>query len=186
MKRYLSALVLGLLLWHPAAAQENAAPIAEDSEETETNAFGYPDKSLVTVIENNIIDKNITVNPKPACNDPRLIQQARETLRPYINANVQSIADRRKTKLILKNIDNFTPLNIQDVKADHNRSVAARLVELKINNHLSNQNIQICQSDNPVLSAKVYLVIYDAGDLIKTDIVNFSDKTIPGFVFKQN
>ena len=45
------------------------------------------------------------------------------------------------------------------------------------------ENIKICQSDNPVLDDKLYLVIYDDLGKIRVDIVNFADTKIPSFIF---
>ena len=176
MRKYLTALLFGLFLPAAVAAQEASG-------EEETNAFGYPDKSLVRVIENNFASKGAPVNPKPECSDPRLAEQARKAIEPYIVMQNRTIVDRRRTQLILKNTDNFIPLEIADVSPQNHRRLAGRLVELKINNHLANDNFKVCQSDNPILKTKIYLLMYDNDKQVKTEIINFSDKNIPQFVF---
>lgn len=182
MKKYLTALVLAFVLWTPAFAQE-----AEDDDETvETNAFGYPDKSLVKVIDAVEIKGHAPVNPKPDCDDPKLAAAAQETLRPFIHSDYQSIADKRRARLVLKNTDNFTPLPLSELTPNENRRAAGRVLELKINGHLGEENIKVCQSDNPILSAKLYLVMYDDGNEVKVDIINFSTKNIPSFIFGKN
>lgn len=176
MRKYLTALLFGLFLPAAVAAQEKTM-------EEETNAFGYPDKSLVKVIENDFSSKGAPVNPKPECDNRRLTDLARKTLEPYIAAQNRTIVERRRTQLILKNTDNFIPLDIAEVSPQNHRRLAGRLIELKINSHLSNDNFRVCQSDNPILNAKIYLLMYDDGGQVKTEIINFSDKNIPQFVF---
>lgn len=182
MKKYLTALVLALVLWTPALAQESG----DKDEAVETNAFGYPDKSLVKIIENSDVRGYAPVNPKPECNVPELAAAAREALRPFIHSDNQSIADKRNNRLILKNTDNFTLLPLSEITPAQYRRVAGRILELKINNNLGDENIKVCQSDNPVLSAKLYLIIYDDGNDVKVDIINFSAKNIPSFIFDKN
>lgn len=176
MKKILYALVLSLLVWDVALADNFMF-------EEETNAYGYADKELITVIENRLSKNIIDTLEKPECNDRNLINQAQEALRPYTNEKALSIVEKRKVKLVLKNVDNFETLDIADVSPKKHRIVASRLIELKINNHLSDENIKICQSDNPVLDDKLYLVIYDDLGKIRVDIVNFADTKIPSFIF---
>ena len=176
MRKYLTALLFGLFLPAAVAAQEISG-------EEETNAFGYPDKSLVRVIENSFASKGAPVNPKPECDNRRLTDLARKTLEPYIAAQNRTIVERRRTRLILKNTDNFIPLDIAEVSPQNHRRLAGRLIELKINNHLANDNFKICQSDNPILKTKIYLLMYDDGEQVRTEIINFTDKNIPQFVF---
>lgn len=178
MKKYLTALVLALLLSSPAFAQET------EDEAVKTNAFGYPETKPIKIINGNVPKGASSLTPKPDCDNPQLAEQAQKALIPFINAPFQTIAEKRKTSLILKNADNFTPVELKDINTENHRRVAGRLVELKINNHLSDNNIKVCQSDNPVLSAKLYLVMYDVGDKVRVDIINFSNKNVPSFVFK--
>lgn len=179
MTKYLTALVLIFFLWTPAFAQESA----DEDEMIETNAFGYPDKNLVKIINTVDVEGHAPINPKPECNDPKLTAAARKTLEPFIHAEYQSIADKRKTQLILKNTDNFVLLPLSELVPAEHRRAAGRVLELKINSHLGEENIKVCQSDNPILSAKLYLVIYDRGDDVVVDIVNFSARNIPSFIF---
>ena len=59
MKKYLTALVLAFVLWTPALAQE----AEDDDENIETNAFGYPDKNLVKVIDAVEVKGHAPINP---------------------------------------------------------------------------------------------------------------------------
>jgi hypothetical protein len=112
-----------------------------------------------------------------------MMQLAKDTLKSFINIPSQTITNKRRHDLILKNVANFEELKIADIDLKLNRAVAARLVELKINNHISDSNIKICQSDNPILSTNLYLIIYDKGDDVIVDIVNFQRDLKPSFVW---
>lgn len=179
MKKILYALVLSLLAWNLALAENVVF-------EEETNAYGYADKELIAVIKNKLSRNIVDTLKKPECNDKNLITQAQEALRPYTNEKALSTVEKRKVKLVLKNVDNFEVLDITDVSPKKHRIVASRLIELKINNRLSDENIKICQSDNPVLDDKLYLVMYDDLGNIRVDIVNFTNTKVPSFIFNAN
>lgn len=178
MKKYLIALPL-------IALSANVAWSQDDGKE-ELNAFGYPDKSLVKVIEAPKISRGTKVNPKPQCDDPKLSYQARKVLKPFITNEQKSIYEKRKFKLILKNVDNFVPVDIEKVSSDKNRKLAGRIIELKINNSLDAENIKVCKTQSPELDATLYLVMYDERDNIRVDIVNFTDRQIPSFVYSKD
>ena len=177
MKKIILTAFLSLFMYQFALAQE------ADIDSEEENAFGFPDKSIVAIIENNNIKKTNKVNIKPDCNDAQMMLLAQETLKTHINTPYQTITNKRRHDLILKNIANFTDLSVENVDLKLNRPVAARLVELKINNHLNDSNIKICQSDNPVLSTKLYLIMYDKKDDIVIEIINFQQDLKPSFIW---
>lgn len=176
MKKYLIAFVLlfGAL---PAYASDDF--FAKDK----TNAFGYPDNELVKIIEAPQGRKNIHANIKPACNDERITSKIKEILSSYINDDALKIADKRRNKLVIKNIDGFEEIKIEEDKSKMPRIVAARLVELKINEHLNDENIKVCKSSNPALETDVYLFIFDNGDKVVVDAVNLISSSTPRFVW---
>lgn len=182
MKRYLTVLIATLFLCQPVWAEETI----DEQEEVETNAFGYPEKSLVKIIENKTQPSLVAVNKKPDCSNKLLVEQAKKALMPHIQNGRQTILDRRNIKLILKNVDNFSLLPTDEINTSAHRRAAGKIVELKINNHLGDENIQVCLSNNPTLSAKLYLVMYDFEDKIKVDIVNFNKEIVPSFIFSEN
>ena len=156
----------------------------DDKEIVELNAFGFPDKSFVTLIENNANSDPIPVTSKPECSNKTLIQKARAAAEPHINLPANSIFNKRRNLLITKNIDNFIDLSIEDALEMDNRVVKARIVELKINNKIQNQNIKICQSENPILKNKLFILLYDdkQGNVIG-EVLNLATKNIPSFYF---
>lgn len=175
MKKYLAALLFLLSGALPVYAQDTVP-------EEDTNVFGYPDKTVVAIIEQQKQKTKVAPNPKPACDDETVLRQVRETLRPYISTKGKSIAEKRRSRLLMKNIDDFTELNVDDVMPKTYPQLAGRMIELRINNALTNHNFKICQSNSPELKVRFYLLMYDDGANVKVDIINFSRREIPNFV----
>lgn len=185
MSKFLMFFLICFMFSMPVLAQEDGASLALDEEaEEEVNAFGYPDKSLVKVIEARELKTTDEGLPKPECSDPKLAEQTRNVLKPYLNFEASTAAEKRRVSLIFKNIDHFLPLEMSELSPTSHREALGRVTELKINNHLSAAAIRICQSDNPLLKAKVYLVLYDEGDHVMVDVLNFNPTSIPSFIFK--
>ena len=182
-KLFLFALLLPLFAFAPVMAQETDETSAEGQEEL--NAFGYPDKSLVTIIENHNVEDTVRTHDLPECDNEALLTQVRQTIEPFIHFEGSTIHSRRKTVLTLKNIDNFVILPPEDIDAKNHAAAAARVIELKINNHLSASDIEICQSDNPILGSKIYLALYPTeGSQTQVEILNFLKDKIPSFIFQ--
>lgn len=180
MKKYLIALVALLTCVHPCFAVEQTE---DDYEEVELNAFGYPDKSFVTIIENKQVKYNIRSKDKPACEDEKLADMVREVAKPFIDSDAVTIVNKRRNILIIKNIGNFKDLSIDEAYTLKNRIVKARLTELKINEKLGNENFKICQSNNKILHDKLYVLMYDDNDNIKVELLNLAIDDIPSFYF---
>ena len=183
MKKYLIALFFTTLFIFPCFANEQTE---EEYEEVELNAFGFPDKSFVTLIENQQIASHVAVNEKPDCSDEDLIERVREAAKPYVESSATTIVNKRRNILITKNIDNFSDLSIDDAYGLENRILKARMVELKINNKIDNTNIKICQSNNPILRDKLYILMYDNKNNVKVELLNLAVDNIPTFLLHNN
>lgn len=181
MKKYLIALLVSALVVCPAFANEQTE---EDYDEVELNAFGYPDKSFVKLIEHGEKKSSVPVKEKPACNDKKLAETARKITEPYINSPTSTIFNKRRNILITKNINNFVDLSIDKVPSMDNRVIKARITELKINNRLVNDNFKLCQSENPILKDKLFILMYDDNNSIKAEILNLAIEEIPSFYYK--
>lgn len=188
MNKFLMFFLICFMFFLPVQAQEDEAPLTsealEEIPEEEVNAFGYPDKSLVKVIELKAPETTDTGLSKPECSDPKLAEQARAALRPYLNFETSTAAEKRRVSLIFKNVDHFLPLGLTELSPSSHREALGRVTELKINNHLDAAHIQVCQSDNPLLEAKVYLILYDDGKDVRVDVLNFNPTAVPSFIFK--
>lgn len=181
MKKYLIALLLATCFIHPISANENV-----NDDEEHLNAFGFPDKSFVKLIKNNQIESSVQVREKPDCNDKQLISVAQTTAKPFIDKPTITIINKRKNILITKNIDNFEDLTVENAMRLDNKIVKSRLTELKINNKLSNKNFKICQSNNPILEDKLFILMYDNDNNVKVEILNLAIDKIPSFYFYDN
>lgn len=181
LKKGLLLFVLGLMfypfcLW----AQEDE----EDS--IELNAFGYPDKELVTIIENdNTSHASGQRDDMPDCNDPQLLEQIKDVLIPYISQEDKSIRNRRHTRLVMKNIKNFTEINSAEIDIKKDVMAADRLVEVKINFKKRNEDIKICKSDNKVLNIELYLMMYYIDKNLIVELVNLTTEN-PKLVFQKS
>ncbi len=182
-KWLLLSLVLGLLCYPFAlSAQEDSTDVEN---EEELNAFGYPDKELVTVIESNETTpiKGESAN-MPNCNDPKLLEQLKASLVPYLNESDKTIRNQRKSKILLKNIRNFTELNPSEVNPKDDTPAANRLIEIKINHRKNNEDVKICKISNQAVGLNFYMIMYYIEDKLAVELVNFSGNN-PSFVFEK-
>ena len=112
-----------------------------------------------------------------------MINLVKENSKSYISSESSTIYTKRRNILVIKNIGNFTDLSIDDAQNMDDNILKARLVELKINNRIGNENIKLCQSDNPILKNKLYLLMYDDNSNIKIELLNLKTNEIPSFYF---
>ena len=164
------------LSWVPLAiATDNTVSADDDSlNKEEVNAFGYPDKTIIHVIDNNNKSVNNRRDEMPDCNDPALIAQVKERLKPYLTISEGTVIDKRRIALIRKGLNNFEEISSQEINRQTNLTAADRLLELKINEHLDENSIKICHNPNVAKGSDVYLVMYFTGDKLIIDILNFA------------
>lgn len=167
---------IGIIFWNCALAQApsfDAEPI---------NAFGYPQTDAIKVIKPHQQNNKTETAPKPLCDNPKLITQARQAIKSVLDANPVKISDKRRNKLIIKNFAEFSPVLPQDNSIS--KEILARLVEVGINHHISRDNVAICQSENKAYGGKIYLFIYGLKNDIYVEILGFSGQQTPKFIFK--
>lgn len=180
MKKYFF-IILALFLVYSTSLRA-----AENSKE-ETNVFGFPDKSFVASIDNSQPEKEFSQNVKVSCNDEKLLQQLRNFLDPYINKkNYSSAINRRRAFLIIKNLKNFEELDLKNINYQEDTLAADRLVELKINNKFSEEDIKICKASNRFIGENIYMIIYKTSDTFKVETINFETKETLSFDFNDN
>ena len=157
---------------------------AEECYDETPNAFGFPDKSLITIIESNeaVITEGGTEN-MPDCNDAGLLAQLKAQLLPYLETGWSNIRERRKIELTLKNIKNFEQLNTAEITPEKDVVAADRLIELKINQKKRASDIKICKVDSKIIGLPVYTLMYYAGKDLIVEVLNFSAKENPQFIF---
>lgn len=179
----LLSFILGLLCYPFAlSAQEDNT---DDENEAELNAFGYPNKELVTVIESN--EKAPLKGESadmPDCNDSKLLKQLRTNLMPYMDESDKTIRNQRKMRILLKNIKNFIELNSSEVNPKNDKPAANRLIEIKINSRKNNEDIKICKMSNHAVDLNFYTIMYYVEDKLVVELINFNNKS-PSFVFEK-
>lgn len=158
----------------------------DDGAEEELNAFGYPAKSFVTEIQAK--EQKVTEGQAvsmPDCNDPRLLQQLRDNLTPYVDNGDTTIINRRKVDLVLKNINKMTPIDYADIDTSKTNAVADRVIELKINMKKHIEDIKICKSDSSIMKlSEFYVLMYYTNDDLTVEVINFANKN-PTFTFAE-
>ena len=179
MKRFLAIMLSGLVFAFQVRAQQM-------DHDTATDAFGYPHETVVKVIKNGKILSKSTVNPKPDCNEKKLLDSIKAALEKFMSGDTVSLAGKRKQALILKNIDNFSELDVSVINPDNMSSLAAKVVELKINQGIDDENIKVCQSDNPILEDKVFAVLYDINDVVAIELIDFDGSQPIKFIYPKN
>lgn len=125
-------------------------------------------------------------NAFPECNDAALLEGVREAIAKDENAlENESVVDYRARLLALKNVRNFTPLDVASFHPDDNRRVADILITAKINEGLTNADFRLCASDNPILKRRIFLLMRPAAEGLEVDIVNYRFGAIPSFIYKK-
>lgn len=192
-KGLLLGLMLALLLYPLISyAQEhnsNADSIddTDDINDSELNAFGYPDKELVTIIESHINEPRKGQNvDMPDCNDPLLLEQIRANIAPLLATDDTSIRKRRRIHILMKNIKDFKELKSSEIDFKKDTAAADRLIEIKINNRKNNEDIKVCKLEKNIVELTFYVIMYYIDDKLAVELVNFASPN-PVFVFeKQN
>lgn len=154
-------------------------------EEEKLNAFGYPDKSLVAVIDNTPRDTTDRLAEMPNCDDPQLIEQVHAKLAPYLQDNNGSIIEKRRLALLRKGLDKFADLNSDMISPKDDLVAADRLLELKINNRLESNSVRLCRSTLPMTGINVYLVMYFSDNQLMVEILNLVKGEKLKFNFKK-
>ncbi len=188
MKRFLAFLIFGCLFTPRAGAQDAAIQAEADAAR---NLFGVPEQTLRIIEAPRTQPASSRQKTFPQCSDPVLIAQAQEVLRQARKGddNQGSIYRRRRTVLALKNIDNFKEVSLKTFRPKDNYTVAQKMMTIKMNEHISEADLQLCASDNPILKNKVYLLLHEVPEGIKADILNYplgENEDNPSFIYKGN
>ncbi len=154
---------------------DEAPPSSEDVlEEEKVNIFGYPDESMVEIIDNrsNDITSGRTAD-MPSCDDSRLMTQVQDFLAPYLKSEQGTAIEKRRIALLRKGLRKFNELTTDKITPQEDLAAADRLIELKINNKLATRDIKICRSALQNEKSNIYLVMYFANNRLVIELLNF-------------
>lgn len=176
--RCLVLLLMSCFLSASAKAQDGAREVSYD-------AFGVPEQTVKVIEAAPRIHQTVPDN-FPSCDDSALLDGVRRVMTEDENKlGDESISARRARLLALKNISNFSAVDVNAFRPDDNFELANILIAEKVNRGLSNADFRICASDNPVLKRRVFLLLRESTDGIRVDVVNYRPGTVPTFIYKK-
>lgn len=110
----------------------------------------------------------------PECSDSKLQNTIIDKISSYYRNNkLESIIDKRRQKLILKNLHDFTEIPVRDFSRKDNYPVAEKILMAKINNGLQDEEIRLCRSRGEGRVPVLYFLIYPENYYYMVDIINF-------------
>ena len=122
----------------------------------------------------------------PTCNDPKMIEMVFNRIKEYQSTEkVENIVEKRHQILILKDVTSFHEEFASGFNSKNNFFVANKLIMLKINQGLTDNQIRVCQSSSQGLASQLYLIIYPENYEVRVDIMNYLPQDSDfGFIYK--
>lgn len=107
----------------------------------------------------------------PLCDDEEMIAavvakiKAHQELQP-----AKSIIENRSRALIIKNLQEFNELSVENFNNASNYNVADAIIMTKINFGIKENQMRLCQSN---AKSNIYLLIYPENNVYHVNIINF-------------
>ena len=132
------------------------------------STFSYAEE----IVEHN---NNATKLTLPNCNDSKLHQLLQRKISEYYNTHLAvSQLEQRTQKLISRHMNYFEAIDTATFSPKDNIFVANKLMGVKINNGLEDNEIRICRTRITGNLPDVYLLIYPYNYSYMVDIINFA------------
>ena len=110
----------------------------------------------------------------PECNDAKLRRLLDEKIDAYYRKTPpESLIEKRMQKLILRNFHSFEAVDTSNFSPDDDFRVANKLVSIKINNGLTDDEIRLCRTQSDSKLPVVYLLIYPENFTYLVEVINF-------------
>lgn len=110
----------------------------------------------------------------PLCSDGRLTEQVIAKILKQFEDNPQpSMVERRHRQLLLRNLKSFAEIPAAGFNRAESRSVADKLLMVKVNNGLNDGEVRLCRSASGSRLTPVYLLLYPENHQTIVDILNF-------------
>jgi len=111
----------------------------------------------------------------PDCEDEHLIRQVISEVREFqTTQKAESIIERRRQQLTLRNLEKFKEVQHRGFTAAQDFNTANQLLMTKINKGISDDQIRLCQADTEGLASKVHLIIYHHNGEYRINVTNIA------------
>ena len=136
------------------------------------------DKSPIMTIYPQDHEHYLNTDNMPSCDNAELIAEVKDAVAEYLSHTPElSIIENRKRKIVLKNINAYKEIPVNEFSNHDNYQVANELLMNKINNHMTDQDFRICVSSG---KKPIYLLIYPEDFSYRVQIINFTQPTSDG------
>lgn len=110
----------------------------------------------------------------PLCDDAVLKLKIKNVIAMYEKLHPQkSPIDRRQRALAAKKDMDFSKIDLTDFKPSDNREVATQMIMHKLGDGLSDEDLRLCASFNPIINKTVYLLMIKKKPQIIYEIINY-------------
>ncbi len=169
------------LMVHPLQAAEN------DATEAVSEPVSAIGEEIIAVpsLDDDIVGLDTTVEPEPeivsvakpvlpTCGDEELKKLVLAKVSAYHKEHpVSSILEKRRQALLYKNLKQFTEVQTEGFTSKDDFNVANKLLMVKINNGLDNNELRLCKNSGQGIAEDIYLLIYPYAYDIRVSILNF-------------
>ena len=110
----------------------------------------------------------------PECNDEKLQRLLDEKVSEYYRKTPpESLLEKRMQQLILRNFHSFEPVDTNSFGPEDDLRVANKLISVKINNGLNDDEVRLCRTQSDSKLPIVYLLIYPENFAYMVEVINF-------------
>lgn len=149
---------------------------ASSEKSTEEKTLSVSRKQLQEVVSENGFFNESPAVFHPECNNPRLLEKVLKRIEQYYQEKKQtSIIEQRKQALLLKKLEKFQSVDINNFIPKENYAVADRLIDIKINDGIKAKDMSLCKSMG---EREIYLLIYPQNGFYTIEIINFPGQPI--------
>ena len=113
----------------------------------------------------------------PTCDNQYLLHNVTAAVDQYNQQNPPAnLYEKKQQLLLLKDFKGFSEVAADNFTSEENFNVSSKLVSLKINNKLINEDIRVCKSTSQGPAKDLFLIIYPKDYEILIDLVNFNPR----------
>ena len=117
----------------------------------------------------------------PHCDNEQIINGVKAAINEYLNVQKSgSIIENRAHRLILKHIEKYTEIPLEQFDYKSSYPVANEMIMAKINLEISEENMRLCVSEG---KKPIYLLIYPEDFRYRVQIIGFIPPTKDGNEF---